>query len=302
MPPTTITAQPWKTLTIMSFSDQFKILSQYLMPQHGLSIAAGKLADVKTEWVKNLFIQKFAKAYNIDMSNAIEPELTKYACFNDFFTRAIDLETRPIDDDDNSFCSPVDGAMSQFGRINNGKIIQAKNHDYSTLEILGGDTDRAEAFKQGEFCTIYLAPKDYHRIHMPCDGKLTAMSHIPGKLFSVNPLTANNVPNLFARNERVVSYFDTEFGKFAMVSVGATIVGSIETVWAGNVTPPSCKEVRTWEYENEQQIELKKGEEMGRFKLGSTVVLLMEKANWQWHDSIKLEADLQLGQKLVTKG
>jgi len=207
----------------MSFIDQLKITSQYLMPQHGLSIAAGKLANVKNKWIKDTFIQKFAKAYNIDMSNAIEPDLTKYECFNDFFTRAIHLDSRPIDDDANSFCSPVDGAMSQFGKIENGKMIQAKNHDYSALDILGGDAERAAPFKNGEFCTIYLAPKDYHRIHMPCDGNLTAMSHVPGQLFSVNPLTANNVPNLFARNERVVSYFDTEFGKLALVSVGATI-------------------------------------------------------------------------------
>jgi phosphatidylserine decarboxylase len=284
----------------MSFIDQLKITSQYLMPQHGLSIAAGKLANVKTKWIKNTFIQKFAKAYNVDMSNAVEPDLTQYECFNDFFTRAIHPQSRPIDNCINSFCSPVDGAMSQFGKIEDGKIIQAKDHDYSALDILGGDVERAAAFKNGEFCTIYLAPKDYHRIHMPCDGNLTAMSHVPGQLFSVNPLTANNVPNLFARNERVVSYFDTEFGKLALVSVGATIVGSIETVWAGNVTPPSRKEVRTWEYEDKQHC-FSKGDEMGRFKLGSTVVLLMEKANWQWDESVKLAGDLILGQKLVTK-
>jgi phosphatidylserine decarboxylase len=285
----------------MSFSEQLKILSQYLIPQHGISIAAGKLADVKALWFKNFFITKFAKAYNIDMSNAIQPELTEYACFNDFFTRAIDLSSRPIDNDAASFCSPVDGAMSQFGKIEDGRIIQAKNHDFSALEILGGDVERAQPFNNGEFCTIYLAPKDYHRIHMPCDGKLTAMSHVPGKLFSVNPLTANNVPKLFARNERVVSYFDTEFGKMALVSVGATIVGSIETVWAGNVTPPSRKQVSTWEYEGDEAITIKKGDEMGRFKLGSTVVLLMENADWQWADDVALAGDLKLGQKLVTK-
>lgn len=283
----------------MSFSDQLKILSQYLIPQHGISIAAGKLANVETTWFKNLFIKKFAKAYNIDMSNAVNPDLESYACFNDFFTRAIIPESRPIDDDSSSFCSPVDGAMSQFGPITDGRLIQAKNHHYSTLEILGGDAERAAQFENGEFCTIYLAPKDYHRIHMPCDGKLTAMSHIPGKLFSVNPLTAENVPNLFARNERVVSYFDTPFGPLALISVGATIVGSIETVWAGNITPPSRTEVRTWEYQH-NPVSLKKGEEMGRFKLGSTVILLMPKANWQWHQSIGLQSTLKLGQRLVS--
>ena len=285
----------------MSFTDQLKVLSQYLIPQHGVSIAAGKLAESRNGFIKNQFIKRFAKAYNIDMSIAVEPDLESYACFNDFFTRAIRPETRPIDTDVNSFCSPVDGAMSQFGKIEQGRIIQAKNHHYSALEILGGDSERAQPFENGEFCTIYLAPKDYHRIHMPCSGKLTAMSHIPGKLFSVNPLTANNVPNLFARNERVVAYFETEFGKLALVSVGATIVGSIETVWAGTVTPPSRKQVRTWEYQDEEAITLDKGEEMGRFKLGSTVVLLMENANWQWQQDVCPGGDLKLGEKLVTK-
>ncbi len=284
----------------MSFSEQLKILSQYLIPQHGLSLAAGKLADIETTWFKDLFIQKFAKAYNIDMSIAVEPDLKQYDCFNDFFTRAIRPETRPIDETPDSLCSPVDGAMSQFGPIKQGKIIQAKNHHYSALEILGGDSERASPFKNGEFCTIYLAPKDYHRIHMPCAGRLTAMSHIPGKLFSVNPLTANNVPGLFARNERVVSYFDTEFGKFALVAVGATIVGSIETVWAGTVTPPSSKQVRTWEYE-EQAIDFAKGDEMGRFKLGSTVVLLMEKSSWQWADTLANEKSMTLGELLISR-
>lgn len=283
----------------MSFSEQLKVLPQYLFPQHAVSIAAGKLAESRTAWFKNWFIRKFAKAYNIDMSIAVEPELTNYACFNDFFTRAIRPETRPIDDDNSSFCSPVDGAMSQFGPIENGKIIQAKNHHYSALEILGGNQEYADIFANGEFCTIYLAPKDYHRIHMPCNGRLTSMSHIPGKLFSVNPLTANNVPNLFARNERVVSYFDTEFGKMALVAVGATIVGSIETVWAGTVTPPTVKSVTSWDYSDNPR-DFAKGEEMGRFKLGSTVVLLMEKADWQWKN-MQPGDDLLLGEKLVTR-
>jgi len=284
----------------MSFSDNLKIFFQYVLPKHAVSVLAGKLADVKTPWFKNLFITRFAKAYNIDMSIAIEPELTNYACFNDFFTRAIDLASRPINDDDKSFCSPVDGAISQFGEIESGRIIQAKGHGFSALELLGGDNEQAAVFKQGEFTTIYLAPKDYHRIHMPCDGKLISMAHVPGQLFSVNPLTARNVPKLFARNERVVCHFDTAFGKMAMVLVGATIVGSIETVWAGNITPPSRKSVETWDY-HDQNISLKKGEEMGRFKLGSTVILLMENKNWQWDDSVQLETDVVLGQRLVTE-
>jgi phosphatidylserine decarboxylase len=279
--------------------DSLKIFLQYVLPKHLVSVLAGKLADVKTPWVKNNFIKRFAKAYNIDMSNAIQPELTEYACFNDFFTRAIDLNSRPINTDQRSFCSPVDGAMSQFGKIAQGEIVQAKNHSYSALELLGGDQRHAELFEQGEFCTIYLAPKDYHRIHMPCDGKLTEMLHVPGQLFSVNPLTAQNVPKLFARNERVVCLFDTEFGKMAMVLVGATIVGSIETVWEGNITPPTRKQIKRWQYQ-EGEVSLAKGEEMGRFKLGSTVVLLMENKDWQWDESIELEKSLVLGQKLVS--
>jgi len=284
----------------MSFSDQLKVISQYLFPQHGVSIAAGKLAEIKAPWFKDLFITKFAKAYNIDMSNAVEPELTNYACFNDFFTRAIKPESRPIDQTEQAFCSPVDGAMSQFGPIEKGRIIQAKNHNYSALELLAGDQEMANKFDNGEFCTIYLAPKDYHRIHMPCDGKLLSMSHIPGKLFSVNPLTAENVPNLFARNERVVSYFDTPFGLMALVAVGATIVGSVETTWHGTVTPPTRREVTHWDY-SDQDISFNKGEEMGRFKLGSTVVLLMENADWRWKENMQNGDDLILGEKLVER-
>ncbi len=283
----------------MRLADNLKIFLQYILPKHGVSLLAGKLAEVRTPWFKNQFIKRFAKAYKIDMGIAVEPELTNYACFNDFFTRAINFDSRPINTDKNSFCSPVDGAMSQFGPIESGRIIQAKQHHYSALELLAGDEKQAQYFSNGEFCTIYLAPKDYHRIHMPCDGALISMTHVPGQLFSVNPLTAQNVPKLFARNERVVSLFETPFGKMALVAVGATIVGSIETSWAGNITPPSRKAVKQWDY-SDNKINLKKGEEMGRFKLGSTVILLMENKNWQWDQSVKLAGDVILGQKLVS--
>lgn len=278
--------------------NKLKITLQYLLPKHAISLLAGKLADVKTPWFKNLFIRRFAKAYAIDMSLAIEPKLTNYESFNHFFTRAIDMETRPVNSDSNALCCPVDGAISQFGKIEAGQIIQAKGHQYSALELLGGNQQLAEHFEQGEFCTIYLAPKDYHRIHMPCEGQLELMTHVPGQLFSVNPLTAQNVPRLFARNERVVSIFSTPFGKMAVVLVGATIVGSIETVWAGNITPPSRKQIETWRY-SEGEHSLSKGEEMGRFKLGSTVILLMENKSWQWDEATQLEVDVILGQRLV---
>jgi len=282
----------------MAISDSAKILLQYLLPKHPISLLAGKLAEVRKPWIKNYLIQQFAKAYGIDMSIAIEPDLNQYACFNDFFTRAIDLKHRPIDGDPNGMCSPVDGAISQFGSIESGRIIQAKNHHYSVLEILGDEPESARYFEQGEFCTIYLAPKDYHRIHMPCTGKLLSMTHVPGQLFSVNPLTARNVPKLFARNERVVAIFDTDFGKMAMILVGATIVGSIETLWAGTITPPTRKQVKHWDY-SDQTIKLEKGQEMGRFKLGSTVILLMENRQWQWPDSIQPQSDVTLGQALL---
>lgn len=277
--------------------NKLKIFFQYILPKHAISVLAGKLADVKTPWLKNRFIKYFARAYSIDMSIAIEPKLTNYESFNHFFTRAIDLETRPIDMDTNGLSCPVDGAISQFGAVKSGRIIQAKGHQYSTSDLLGGDKELAANFNQGVFCTIYLAPKDYHRIHMPCDGELESMTHVPGQLFSVNPLTAQNVPNLFARNERVISIFSTPFGTMAMVLVGATIVGSIETVWAGNITPPSRKNIETWQYSTAEH-SLAKGQEMGRFKLGSTVILLMENKEWQWAEGTQLEADVILGQRL----
>ncbi len=279
--------------------NKLKIFFQYILPKHAISVLAGKLADVKTPWLKNRFIKYFARAYNIDMSIAIEPELTNYESFNHFFTRAIDLEHRPIDMGTSSLSCPVDGAISQFGGIESGQIIQAKGHQYSTSDLLGGDKELAANFDQGVFCTIYLAPKDYHRIHMPCDGELESMIHVPGQLFSVNPLTAQNVPNLFARNERVISIFSTPFGRMAMVLVGATIVGSIETVWAGDITPPSRKNIQTWQYSAAEH-SLAKGQEMGRFKLGSTVILLMENKEWQWAEGTQRETDVILGQKLIS--
>ncbi len=282
-----------------SLIENLKVLLQYLLPKHLVSVLAGKLAGIQTPWLKNLMIKRFAKAYKIDMSIAEEPELTFYKNFNHFFTRSIRLDTRPIDSDENSLCSPVDGAISQFGAIAKARIIQAKKRDYSVIELLGGSQSEAELFIDGQFCTIYLAPKDYHRIHMPCDGELLSMTHIPGQLFSVNPLTARNVPKLFARNERVVSLFSTSFGKIAIVAVGATIVGSIETIWAGTITPPTRNSIARKDYPN-NSIRIAKGDEMGRFKLGSTVIILTQKNNWQWQEKIQLEQDLILGEKLLS--
>ncbi|WP_144393934.1 archaetidylserine decarboxylase [Pleionea sediminis] len=284
----------------MKVFDHLKTIPQYLIPQHGLSVLAGKLADKKNLRIKNWVIKTFAKHYGVDMSIAVEPDLTAYESFNDFFTRAIRPETRPICDDPDTLACPVDGAVSQFGKITNGDIIQAKGHSYTVQDLLGGDAKLAEQFEDGEFITIYLSPKDYHRYHMPIDGKLTRMIHVPGKLFSVNPLTARTVPRLFARNERVVAMFDTDFGPLAYVAVGATIVGSMEMAWSGIVTPPTIKDVSETQYA-EGDVTLKRGDEVGRFRLGSTVILLLPKGSYSWDESIKNEAPTLLGQPMVKR-
>jgi phosphatidylserine decarboxylase len=229
---------------------------------------AGKL----TTWLINVFIKHF----NVNMDEALYENASDYATFNAFFTRQLKPEARPINAEPEILCHAVDGTLSQFGDIVKDSIIQAKGHNYSLTTLLGGNPDIAEPFKNGKFATVYLSPRDYHRIHMPIDGTLTDMIYIPGELFSVNPLTAENVPGLFARNERVVALFDTQVGKMAMVLVGATIVASIETVWAGTVSPPTGKNVQHWRYGKDEAVTLAKGEEMGRFKLGSTIVACFE--------------------------
>ncbi|WOH36688.1 archaetidylserine decarboxylase [Thalassotalea fonticola] len=254
--------------------DNLKIALQYAMPKHGLSRLVGKLAAGKGGPLTTFAIKRFIKAYGIDMSQAKIQDPKEFATFNDFFTRELVDGARPINPDENEICYPVDGAISQQGDIINDQLIQAKGFNYSLETLLGGKAETAAPFRGGKFSTIYLAPKDYHRIHMPIAGTLREMIFVPGDLFSVNPLTAQNVPNLFARNERVVAIFDTAIGPMAMVLVGATIVASIETVWAGTIAPSKEKQVTTWTYpsEGEGVIHLAKGEEMGRFKLGSTTV------------------------------
>ncbi|WP_199774842.1 archaetidylserine decarboxylase [Pseudoalteromonas sp. T1lg48] len=255
--------------------DKVKIALQYAMPKHGVSRLVGKLAAAKAGKLTTALIKLFIKQYKIDMSEALHEAPEHYQTFNEFFTRPLKPGIRPLAEDADIVAHPVDGAISQLGDILDGQLVQAKGHYYSLQALLGGKEADAEPFWGGKFATIYLAPKDYHRIHMPVDGTLKRMIYVPGDLFSVNPLTAQNVPNLFARNERVVAIFDTEIGPLAMVLVGATIVASIETVWAGTVTPPAGKDVFSWDYPStgDRAVHLKKGEEMGRFKLGSTVVL-----------------------------
>jgi phosphatidylserine decarboxylase len=255
--------------------DKFKIAMQYAMPKHLVSRAVGKLAEAEAGALTTTLIKAFIKQYQIDMTEAQYEEASHYKSFNEFFTRPLKDGLRPIAMEENIIAHPVDGKISQLGDIQDDRLIQAKGHDFSLQTLLGGEEQTAAPFQGGKFATIYLAPKDYHRIHMPVDGTLKQMIYVPGDLFSVNPLTAQKVPNLFARNERVVAIFDTEIGPLAMVLVGATIVASIETIWSGTVTPPAGKKVFSWDYptEGENKISLKKGDEMGRFKLGSTVIL-----------------------------
>lgn len=279
--------------------DKLKIALQYIMPKHLLSRVVGKLAAAELGVVTTGAIKWFIKQYKIDMNEAAQSDPEAYVSFNAFFTRALKSGTRPLCQDDDYIVHPVDGAVSQCGAIEEGRIFQAKGHDYSSLALLGNQTLDAKRFEDGDFATIYLAPKDYHRIHMPIKGTLSKMTYVPGELFSVNPLTAKNVPGLFARNERVIAIFETEIGPLAMVLVGATIVASIETVWAGTVTPPTGSKVFTWDYPTEgpEAFTLDKGDEMGRFKLGSTVVMLFAKdAIEKFADGVKPKAVTRMGQ------
>ncbi|PMN86922.1 archaetidylserine decarboxylase [Enterovibrio norvegicus] len=269
-------------------SNDLKIGLQYCMPKHLLTRLMGKLAAAKAGFLTTTVIKWFVRQYKVEMSEAKNPDPASYPTFNDFFVRELKEGARPLNDDANVISHPADACVSQAGPIEHGRLIQAKGHTFDACELLGGDAQLAEEFADGDFATLYLSPRDYHRVHMPCDGTLRQMIYVPGDLFSVNPLTAENVPNLFARNERVVCIFDTAFGPLAQVLVGATIVGSIETTWAGTITPPTGQSIRRWDYpaEGDQAVTISKGEEMGRFKLGSTVINLFPKGAIQFDDSI----------------
>jgi phosphatidylserine decarboxylase len=275
------------------------ILSQYLLPHHLLSRLIGYAAECRANWFKSRLINWFAKQYQVDMSEAAAAQLDSYEHFNAFFTRALKDGARPLDTSPEAVLCPADGAVSQLGKIEHGRIFQAKGHSYSVLELLGGDSARAAEFMGGEFATIYLSPKDYHRVHMPLTGTLREMVYVPGRLFSVNQTTAENVPELFARNERAVCIFDTERGPMAVVLVGAMIVASIETVWAGLVTPPK-RELKTSRYDAAARapIELAKGAELGRFKLGSTAIVLFGPEQVQWAADLGASSPVRMGQRL----
>ena len=253
-------------------SDALKVLPQYLLPKQSLTRLAGRIASAEAGATTTALIRRFIARYGVDMAEAAEPDPAAYPSFNAFFTRALKPGARPLARAD--WVCPVDGAISQFGRIEDGQIFQAKGHHYSATALVGGDGALAAHFHRGHFATLYLSPRDYHRIHMPAAGTLRRMIHVPGELFSVNPTTARGVPGLFARNERVVCVFDGLHGPWVLVLVGATIVGSMATVWHGVVNPPRPGALREWAYEDGQHV-LAQGDEMGRFLLGSTVVLLL---------------------------
>jgi phosphatidylserine decarboxylase len=280
-------------------SDRLPVLPQYLYPKQAMTTFAGKIANAKAGRITTAIIRWFVGHYNVNMSEAAEPDITRYPTFNAFFTRALRPGARPLADAD--FICPVDGSISQFGAIDDDRIIQAKNHDYSTVALVGGDRDLAARFQHGSFATLYLSPKDYHRVHMPCAGRLTRMIFVPGSLFSVNPVTARGVPELFARNERVVCVFESTAGRglFVMVAVAATIVGSIGTVWHGIVTPPRQREIREWTY-GDQSIVLRQGDEMGRFQLGSTVVVLFPDGPIAFNPAWAPGRAVRLGEAMAT--
>ena len=261
-------------------SDRLAVLPQYLLPKQALTALAGRIAGAQAGRLTTQLIKWFVQRYQVDMSEAADSNIASYASFNDFFTRALKDGARPLASAE--LICPVDGAISQFGAIKGKQIFQAKGHDYSSTALLGGDAALAECFDDGSFATLYLSPKDYHRIHMPCNGRLQRMIYVPGELFSVNPTTARAVPGLFARNERVVCIFESASGPFALVLVGATIVGSMATVWHGVVNAERGGELCEWRYDD-QAVNLQQGAEMGRFLLGSTVVLLFPKGPLQFN-------------------
>eukprot|EP01034_Spumella_vulgaris_P029663 gene29663-36745_t len=283
-------------MRVITVSDRLAVLPQYLLPKGALTNFAGRVAGAKGGAMTTRMIRWFVGRYDVNMAEAANPDIASYSSFNEFFTRALRPDARPLANAD--FICPVDGRISQFGAIEDDQIFQAKGHKFSTTALVGGDRELAAQFQHGSFANLYLSPRDYHRIHMPCDGKLTRMIYVPGELFSVNPTTARGIPGLFARNERVVCVFDTANGPFVMTLVGATIVGSMATVWHGVVNPPRHSSIQEWTYAD-QNIVLKKGDELGRFLLGSTVVMLFPKDKLHFNDSWQPAGPVRLGETMA---
>ncbi|MBL4850814.1 MAG: phosphatidylserine decarboxylase [Gammaproteobacteria bacterium] len=279
--------------------DTLRTLPQYLIPHHALSRLIYWLMRRRWPFFKNAFIAWFVKQYQVDMSQAKNPDIESYPDFNHFFTRELRADARPIAKAPGAIVSPVDGRISEVGLINDDTIIQAKNHSYSMQSLLGGDTQLASRFNNGSFINIYLSPRDYHRIHMPLTGELQSMIYVPGRLFSVSPSAVRSVPGLFARNERVISIFDSEIGSFAMVKVGALFVSSIDTVWHGAVTPRRPKTLEKWDYATGSRPKFERGEEVARFNMGSTVILLFEPGKLSWPTDLAPHQPMNLGELIA---
>ena len=281
----------------MMIKDLLTTLPQYVLPQHALSQLMSRLTHSENVAWKNFMIRQVIRLYGVNMDEALNPDIPSYKSFNHFFTRELKPGVRPLTTEQNAIACPADGAVSQAGHIDGGTIFQAKGKSFTAIELLGGSEERAAPFQDGVFATIYLSPKDYHRLHMPMTGTLREMVHIPGRLFSVNTATANVVPGLFARNERVAAIFDTEAGPMALVLVGAIFVSSVETVWHGVVTPPSVSSVQTWRYDDDAPT-LKIGEEMGRFNMGSTIIVLFGKDRAKWTEGLVAGKTVRLGEMI----
>jgi len=278
-------------------SARFAVLPQYLLPKQAITLLAGRIARAQGGALTTRLITWFVQRYRVNMLEAANPDIASYASFNDFFTRALKTGARPLAQA--ALICPVDGAISQFGRIEGQQLFQAKGHHYSSTALVGGDAALAAQFDNGYFATLYLSPRDYHRIHMPCAGRLTRMIYVPGDLFSVNPATARGVPGLFARNERVVCVFAGERGPFVLVLVGATIVGSIATTWHGAVNAPRPGRLSEWRYEDKPVV-FRQGEEMGRFLLGSTVVMLFPQGGLEFNPQWQPGGAIRLGEVMAT--
>ncbi|MGH8447509.1 MAG: archaetidylserine decarboxylase [Solimonas sp.] len=292
------TEAPTDAPTDASLTDRAFVLLQLCLPTRWLSLLVFKLTQIRHVGFKNRLIRLFLRGYTIDLGEAEFENIESYESFNHFFTRALKPGARPLPDDAQVFVSPVDGTVSQFGRIGEDRMIQAKGHTFSVYDLLPGDA-AARDFVGGEFCTIYLAPYNYHRIHMPIGGRLAHWTYVPGRLFSVNAATARALPNLFTRNERLNARFDTPAGPVALAMVGALFVGSLETVWSGRVTPPHLRSPSAGgQYAPMQAVELPRGAEMGRFNMGSTVILLAAPGAISWSSWLTLGQAIRLGETL----
>lgn len=287
-------------MTKFTYWQRAKVAFQYIMPQLYLTQLAGWFAQQKWGAVTHFVIKAFAKKYNVDMNEAKKENFSDYESFNQFFIRELKDDARKINENPTALCLPADGRVSQIGHIDDGRLLQAKGHFFSLSDLLAGDEELVNTFKNGEFATIYLSPRDYHRVHMPCDATLRKMIYVPGDLFSVNPFLAKHVPNLFARNERVICVFDTAFGPMVQILVGATITASMSTVWAGVINPPRTGEVKVWTYQGDNAIKLTKGQEMGAFQLGSTVINLFPANSVTLADHLEVDIPVRMGEILAT--